>query len=702
VLLPNGQFAPRDKSRSGLELEVDTRWSDTYGYRPLRFTFASATPVTGDRQITVRFFIDDVVNHDFSLAVEQDGELPLGQQSVTLTLRAPQLDSWNFIRWDVWVDGVKEPALSLDREHAVSLNRWQHNGLIAYRPVPGSGAPVTVSTSPARPPRTFEVPANRISGPYPADWIDYSCFDYVVVPLDELLAENASHPENVAALRRWLHAGGNLWVEQTGVDLQRLDELSALLELEESTPEKDANAAPTSELPAGWSYVTFKPPVNQNESQRDQNATSAAPEPSDIASVDDPTVSAEIGYGLQGQLAQVPLDSRGWFAERAAGFGTLTAFVSASNKRPSGINRDAQGAAAMRWFQRAWLPRHGLAPNSPNAEFSNLLIPGVGLAPVTEFRVLITLFVLLIGPLNYWLLSRAKRLYLLVLTVPLGAAAVTLLLFCYAFLADGLATQVRARSVTMLDQTSGEAVSWSRLSYYAGFAPADGLSFPNDTALYPILPETPGVSPRSRQPGRVVEWHDQYQDLTQGWLPSRTPTQYLAVRAHQSPAKLEVRSAADRCQAVNQLGAPIDWLMVVDEQGALWHGIEIDVEERIDLEPGVKEELMRQLRETLLVNKPELPLDLQAAADPNRQSMRRGRVSRYGRYRFLGEAGEFRLSGNLLEKKLEGLTEASGGSLSMNLLPRSYLALTSRVVDSPLGLDDAEESASFHVVEGRW
>ena len=54
--------------------------------------------------------------------------------------------------------------------------------------------------------------------------------------------------------------------------------------------------------------------------------------------------------------------------------------------------------------------------------FANLLVPGVGLAPVTEFHVLITLFVLVIGPVNYWLLKRWRRLHLMVLTVPLAAA----------------------------------------------------------------------------------------------------------------------------------------------------------------------------------------------------------------------------------------------------------------------------------------
>jgi hypothetical protein len=129
-----------------------------------------------------------------------------------------------------------------------------------------------------------------------------------------------------------------------------------------------------------------------------------------------------------------------------------------------------------------------MTPDDANPDFANFLVPGVGLAPVTEFRVLITLFVLLIGPVNYWLLKRSGRLHLLVLTVPLAAVLMTSALFGYAILSDGFGTTVRAQSLTTLDQRTGEAACWSRLSYYSGLAPGDGLTMPSDVAVYPIIP----------------------------------------------------------------------------------------------------------------------------------------------------------------------------------------------------------------------
>ena len=102
------------------------------------------------------------------------------------------------------------------------------------------------------------------------------------------------------------------------------------------------------------------------------------------------------------------------------------------------------------------------------------------MAPVGQFQFLVTLFAIAIGPLNYWLLKRANKLPMLLATVPIAAAGTTLLLFMYGLFADGFGVRARARTLTLLDQTQEEAVSWGRLSYYAGLAPRDGLAVPTD------------------------------------------------------------------------------------------------------------------------------------------------------------------------------------------------------------------------------
>ena len=89
------------------------------------------------------------------------------------------------------------------------------------------------------------------------------------------------------------------------------------------------------------------------------------------------------------------------------------------------------------------------------------------------------------------------------------------MLLGYAIASDGFALRTRVRSLTMLDQTRGEAVSWSRVSYYAGLAPSGGLRFSRDTAIYPIESSFTGSGAH-----RVLDWTED-QHMTSGWLRSR-------------------------------------------------------------------------------------------------------------------------------------------------------------------------------------
>ena len=115
---------------------------------------------------------------------------------------------------------------------------------------------------------------------------------------------------------------------------------------------------------------------------------------------------------------------------------------------------DSMGDSRWHWYER-----HGLSLKRENPDYWNFLIPGVGVAPVTQFCVLITVFVIGIGPVNYWLLRRRRQLHLLLLTIPASAAAVTLLLFAYALMADGLDVRVaRGASHNSINAAAGRSV----------------------------------------------------------------------------------------------------------------------------------------------------------------------------------------------------------------------------------------------------
>jgi hypothetical protein len=154
------------------------------------------------------------------------------------------------------------------------------------------------------------------------------------------------------------------------------------------------------------------------------------------------------------------------------------------------------------WFFKAipenhwkWSKRTGLSLSRPNGDYWKMLVPGVGRAPVKSFIVLVSIFALVIGPLNYLLLARARRLYLLLLTVPLGATLVTMGLFGFALAADGLGTRLRIRSYAELDQETGRVIKRRVVSAYCrgshimrAFLPPPACSFRTIQPSFRCLP----------------------------------------------------------------------------------------------------------------------------------------------------------------------------------------------------------------------
>ena len=357
-------------------------------------------------------------------------------------------------------------------------------------------------------------------------------------------------------------------------------------------------------LPRGAVQVFTDLRTGQNRWVRDPKVIAALSRDPNFAKANQQTDSSD-EYSDRGW----PPDSSQWLVEQNFGLGLVRAFrgvneaLSFAESPPTSANSNVRTttsqfprALAMGvWTTRPWERRHGMIPDGGNAEFAKLLVPGVGTAPVTEFEVLITLFVLLIGPVNYWLLKRFRRLQLLVLTVPVAAGAATMALFAYAIVSDGFGTTVRVRSFTTLDQRTGEAACWARLSYYAGMAPGKGLTMPNDVAAYPILPSWSNEN--SWIPDRALVWDADQAQLTRGWLTSRTPTQYLTLRARKTPSRLDVLAGGGKMQVANRLGTQIHSLLLIDEAGKFFGGEELANDSRVPLQAISRDEAVKRIIE---------------------------------------------------------------------------------------------------------
>jgi len=361
------------------------------------------------------------------------------------------------------------------------------------------------------------------------------------------------------------------------------------------------------------------------------------------------------------------------------------------------------------WVARAmddrgsWSNRYGYSSTASNGDFWNFLVPGVGLAPVTEFQVLISLFVLVIGPVNYMLLRRWKRLHLLVLTIPAGALAVTAVLFAYAVICDGLSVRVRARSVTRIDQRRGQSVCWARLSYYAGLAPYGGLRFSDDVLVLPYEAD----EEEAQNARRVVVWN-QGQRLAQGWLASRTPTQYFTIASHptrhglvihQEPNRDRKGAAPNATPAAesaltieNRLDAPIESLAIRTHDGKYYWATALGKGASGIARPIPEVAAAAQLLRIVKKNEPSLPPGM--IQPPGR---RRGLMGIFGPFPH-GFWNQTSVSPgvSLME------TSLSNACAVGRIAPGSYVAIVRSQPELELGTPSAREEGSFHVVLGQW
>jgi|tagenome__1003787_1003787.scaffolds.fasta_scaffold20949437_2 hypothetical protein len=715
--------------KSGLEIYVDSRWANSYGYRPFEITVNSPAPSTSDHLITIQLHTGSASE----LSVVQDFEVPTARKSVTTTIDVPSYEPAAHYFWfDVWVDGEKDADLSVDESH-----RFVGGGMSAGT----SNVTMLTPGPPSNHKSLYSTGLNDLEllslnlADFPQKWIEYTALDVVALRVNELSTLANEHPTSFEAIRQWTRAGGQLWIYDIGNEWERLPRVSKLFQLSEAldvaslepnsvnSSDKNQTEAANAEIApkVGWRPLRYRGGRSDGRAITFKNVQTGAEQvlrdPAAIAALkSDPNF---IATNPQTEVVddtferRWPRDSSELFVEQRLGLGLVRAFragnaavtlVQAQSGTPAdwtmadeSNNQAIRALALAVRSTRRWENRHGLTPDSASREFAYLLVPDVGLAPVLEFQILITLFVVLIGPVNYWLLRRYKRLFLLVITVPLAAAVTTASLFAYAIISDGFGTTVRVRSFTALDQRTGEAACWSRVSLYAGLAPAKGLILPAGAAVYPILANWNQDSNRIK---REMIWGDNELRLSSGWLNSRTPTQYLTIRARNTPARLDVQqTAGEKMRVTNRLGATVTSLVIFDEAGRFYAGDQIEANVTAELAQISRANAVKSIFQQLRDNEAKLP-DRLSGSD-REWNVLSGRPGRRGYSRMVPPQGGGQLSDNLASRALSDLAGLNGRP-ALELTPKSYVAITETAPEVVSGIPNAQEAGSFHVIVGQW
>ena len=409
----------------------------------------------------------------------------------------------------------------------------------------------------------------------PESWVDYSGVDIVAISLSSLLKV----PEQGrSALLKWTSQGGTLVVYDVGQLAESSQELSRLLEIDNraAVSPRWEGAPANKRLPIGivqdngavltpkWgtaSEVPAGPGQLVGKVLREGNGN----DPSEPIPHATGNATTEEAKKILASNRAIWSTDKPPFQSRELLLGRVYAF---SGKPFPGSALD------WGWFLRdlgssnwRWTSRMGMEHRQPTTRFAEFKIPEVGEVPAKMFLVLITLFTVAIGPLNYIILNRRKQLFLLVVTIPAMAFATSISLFLYALVADGLDVKARMRSVTFLDQRNREAVSLCRAGYYAGLPPWGGLRFSSDTLVLPVVQiEDPIVS-------ASVNW-TRAQDFPNGWLRSRTPTQYVFRTHRVERGRLEVGSKAvgNELEVSNGFPWDIRRLVVKADDGHRYYG----------------------------------------------------------------------------------------------------------------------------------
>ncbi|MCA9259516.1 MAG: hypothetical protein KDA61_09975 [Planctomycetales bacterium] len=681
TLPPENQSVNAYSSRSGLFADLAVFATGAYGYRDVVVSFERANASPSAQQITVRLRAGSHAAAGANISVEVDGEIPANGLQTDVHVAVPMYQDWQIWSLDVWIDGLLDPELSFSQYG------------VGFQQAPGeAGLTMWISENRSPPKALAGILASATHQASPGElsdqWILYTPYDAVACRIDDLEQLAKKRPNAFAAIARWVRTGGNLITfavpgESAAYVSERLRSRSA-----SDSSQNDGDYALQRRIDrllqadATSEPIASRPWIRLYRSDRPADPIETALL---LAGIDEPIAASELvdppGNFNSASPAQegemLPRRPVATFWTQRLGFG-LVAAVDTTGYQPNSLRSEIRRSPLGQRLE--WSQRHGFAPDRGTVEFNNWLIPGVGVAPVGMFQFLSTVFVLAIGPLNYWWFYRRRKLPMLLVTVPTGAAAVTALLFVYGVFGDGFDLQTRVRSVTILDQPAGEAAGWARMSYYAPVSLDEGLALPSDVAVYPLEFGTRRNRRGNQLSSKRELFWDDRQRLSRGWLRPRTPTQMLQIWARPVAARLEIRPLDDKLQVTNRLGVNLLQTAIEDDQKRIFYIRELPDGASQTVVATESAEWMMELRETLLDNAPAYP---DGAQSP------------------LMAGGYY--NGPLLSNSLmETVAGAVQSPLARRIGARSYAAVASERFQVELGADDADEQASFHLIYGVW
>ena len=695
VMLPSHN---RKKAKHGIVARVDWRWTEGYGYRPVRIDL-TAVKMKRDRTIEVVLCPDSYSDSQTPLRVRVEIEIPAGETDVSKVVNLPQNNPWSMFRVEFYENGriLKDlsmkrglgnygynshespnillidrdaPRLSEDRallarnlrqvkdeEYKLpdasafqfTVMQRNYNAVSAVQKRPSEDSDKKIVYKRVADGDSLEAISNASNlemlceHDLPTDYVGLTGIDMIVISLADLSSISTEFPKRFHAIRFFVRNSGNLVV--FGADPN--DRVSELFD--QSFDWQEA------------SRINYPRTIHANYDDLSRR-TRRTNVPEGV-----PGMSL-VEHGL-GKI--VAIDSEDPFA--------------ISEVHPSGL---------WQWVMNnighdrlSFSSRHGLSLIQNNDDYWDFMVPGYGASPVRSFLGFITLFIIMIGPVNYYLLNQAKRLYLLPVTVGIAAFVTTIAMMGYALVSDGISTRSRLRSYTEIDQRRDEHIASShcRHAYIASFTPAGGLRFPYHTCVYPVVPS------QSRFQRRVEELNDRQETriLESGYMRPRTTMQFISTDVNATTHGIDVARGVSN--ATNKLGAKLTYAWIRDENGDLYRAENVEVDQAINFSPADQDDEWVAYQKIAGANKPAPPAGLDKTA--NDWMFGDNNYRRYGYVQSSPPSTET----SLLNKSISNVR-----SFFKQAKPNTYLVISETAPPYIHTGTEASELASFHVTRGVW
>ena len=111
---------------------------------------------------------------------------------------------------------------------------------------------------------------------------------------------------------------------------------------------------------------------------------------------------------------------------------------------------------------------------------------GAARTPVRLVIIVLTLFVLIAGPINLFILNRKGKRSWFLWTLPAISFATSGVVFVVSFFSEGVTPRLRTDSITILNQVEQEATTLGAVAVYAPIAPSQ-LNFSGQSEVTPLF-----------------------------------------------------------------------------------------------------------------------------------------------------------------------------------------------------------------------